>query len=156
MYQYDKRAMVFFHSPYPFTNCLPLFLHVYSFFYSRPLVGLSLSLSLCVIVHPSRSPQALVICLKLLRDITARGQIPNSKKIFQSLAAACLSVLEKSDNIVLLTTVMGFVKDWLILKEPPVASINNTNTNTTPSSALSDQVCSERPVHGGRFLRRSQ
>lgn len=76
---------------------------------------------------PSR--QALVICLKLLRDITARGQIPDSKKVFQSLAAACLSVLEKSDNIVLLTTVMGFVKDWL-LKEPPLPN----------SPSLSDEV----------------
>ena len=74
--------------------------------------------------------QALVICLKLLRDITTRGQIPDSKKMFQSLAAACLSVLEKSDNIVLLTTVMGFVKDWL-LKEPPLPS----------APSLSDQVC---------------
>lgn len=71
-----------------------------------------------------------MICLKLLRDITSRGQIPDSKKMFQSLAAACLSVLEKSDNIVLLTTVMGFVKDWL-LQEPPVPT----------SPPLSDQVC---------------
>lgn len=71
-----------------------------------------------------------MICLKLLRDITTRGQIPDSKKMFQSLAAACLSVLEKSDNIVLLTTVMGFVKDWL-LKDPPLPS----------APSLSDQVC---------------
>lgn len=71
-----------------------------------------------------------MICFKLLRDITTRGQIPDSHKMFQSLAAACLSVLEKSDNIVLLTTVMGFVKDWL-LKEPLLPS----------SPSLSDQVC---------------
>lgn len=79
-----------------------------------------------------------MICLKLLRDITARGQISDTKKMFQSLAAACLSVLEKSDNIVLLTTVMGFVKDWL-LKEPPLP--------TSPS--LSDQV---RRVSFGVFF----
>lgn len=68
-----------------------------------------------------------MICLKLLRAITARGQIPDCKKLFQSLSAACLSVLEKSDNVVLLTTVMGFVKDWLLEKSvlPSAASLSD-------------------------------
>ena len=71
-----------------------------------------------------------MISLKLLRDITARGAIPNVKRVFQSLSAACLEVLDKSDNVVLLTTVMGFVKDWL-LNEPLLPA----------SPSLSDQVC---------------
>ncbi|CAN0033290.1 unnamed protein product, partial [Ectocarpus fasciculatus] len=58
--------------------------------------------------------KALVISLKLLRGITDRAQIPDNKKVFQSLSAACLSILDKSDNVALLTTVMGFVKDWLL------------------------------------------
>lgn len=82
-------------------------------------------------MHARTHTQALVISLKLLRDITERGAIPNVKKVFQSLSAACLEVLEKSDNVVLLTTVMGFVKDWL-LNEPLLPA----------SPSLSDQVCS--------------
>ena len=70
-----------------------------------------------------------MISLKLLRGITDRAQIPDNKKVFQSLSAACLSILDKSDNVALLTTVMGFVKDWL-LKGP--AQCN--------SPSLTDQV----------------
>lgn len=72
--------------------------------------------------------QALVLCLKLLWDITARGRVAGCNKIFMALSAACLEVLEKSDNVVLLMTVMGFVKDWLLRSPSP----------TAPS--LSDQV----------------
>ncbi|CAN0337995.1 unnamed protein product, partial [Ectocarpus sp. 12 AP-2014] len=83
--------------------------------------------------------EALVICLKLLRGITDRAQIPDNKKVFQSLCAACLSILDKSDNVALLTTAMGFVKAWL-LKEPSQPN----------SPSLSDQ---ERKMFVQRLVR---
>ncbi|CAM9449609.1 unnamed protein product, partial [Laminaria digitata] len=83
--------------------------------------------------------EALVISLKLLRGITSRGAIANVKKVFQSLSAACLELLEKSDNVVLLTTVMGFVKDWLLC-EPVLPA----------SPSLSDQ---ERTMFVQRLVR---
>lgn len=67
------------------------------------------------------------------------------KKVFQALLAACLDVLEKSDNVVLMSTVMGFVKEWLLKPRNPF----------NPAPSLSDQVrvCSDGMVGLFRWSR---
>lgn len=50
--------------------------------------------------------------------------------MFQSLSSAFLAILEKSDNVVLLGAVMGFVKELLLQPRNPA----------NPAPSLSDQV----------------